>query len=278
MGINSNIPNFDPKSLLEAYLADDPSLLKPYYDLEIDYEKSDLNRLWNTGTGRVIYKYHMEYGYDDSGRDGVHVWGATNMFMPNWTQIMEWRSQGLIAVNDWVTGSTYHVFIARNKGVRKVTQEMIYDECAYSCSTEGVFEEIQTIYRLGIHDRKIARYISIRDWVDATYNNYIKLIENYKKLNLEKCDFDELVITWLKPVVEILQNKEGKPEWEDIDNQGIADILGIDIEVVSAITRKSIGNLRRKDVDAELAKIEDRRNYYRSIKPKAFIKDIVEKM
>lgn len=273
LGINTNIPAFNPKSILDAYLADDPSLLKPYYDLEIDYENSQLQRLWETGTGRVVYRYHVYRDTDNSGCEGVVVEGDTQMFEPNWWQINEWKDQGLIFVRDETTGGKNRVFIGKNPYVRKVNQDMIYEECLECCSSMYALEDIQTIYRLGIHDGKIAKYISMKDWVGITYENYLKLVEIYKQNNINKLSFDREVYTYLKQVAEILINAE-----DDIDNQTIADQIGTTIDVVNAITRKSISTLKRTDTDAMLQKIDNQISDYASINPKEFVELTISKM
>lgn len=273
IGINSNIPSFNPKSILDAYLHDDPTLLKPYYDLEIDYDNSQLERLWNTGTGKVIYRYHVEKGVDPSGSEGVWVSGDTQVFYPYWAQINEWKDQGQIFIRDESTGGKNCIFIGKNPYVRKVNQEMIYQECLRCCSTQYALEEIQTIMRIGIHDGKQARYISLKEWIDTTYKNYLNIVETYKKNNIDRLSFDRKVYTYLKEVAEILINSK-----TDISNEEIAEQLRIEIDVVNAITRKSISTLKRVDSKAMLDKIDENTNYYKSIIPEQFVESIISKM
>lgn len=273
LGINTNIPNFSAKSILDAYLHDDPSLLKPYYDLEIDYELSDLERLWNKGIGKVIYKYHVWEGYDDAGVQGVYISGDTQVFSPDWSVINEWKGQGLVFTRDETTGGKPVVFIGRNKGVRKVNQEMIYEECLRCTSTYNVFEEIQTIYRLGIHDGIIARYISMKEWVDIVYKNYLKLVDKYKKTHIKQLDFDTLVYTNLKDVASLLLNTT-----EDISNEDISNQLNLPIDVVNAITRKSISTLKRVDTESVLNNIKLRRKEYTDLVAEEFINSVIERM
>jgi len=273
LGINTNIPNFSPQSILDAYNNDDPSLLKPYYDLEIDYENSQLERLWEKGIGKVIYKYHLEVGTDNNGSDGVWVYGDTNVFIPDWTQIEEWKSQGLIFTRDESTGGKPCIFVGRNKGVRKVNQEMILEELQRCTSSANVFSEIQTIYRLGIHDSEVARYIPMKEWVEVTYNNYLEIFERYRKGNIDKINFDIKVNTYLKQVAEILMTAE-----HDITNQEIADQLEIETEVVNAITRKSISTLKRVDTDSIIKSLKQKRKEFKNLDVIEFINSTVAKM
>jgi hypothetical protein len=272
IGINTLIPSFSPTSILEAYLKDDPYLLKPGYDLEFDEDLCEFERLWKTGKGRIIYKYHVEYGWS-GGNDGVYVWGDTQLFSPDWSLIEEWRSQGLLFIRDETTNGKPKIFIGRNKGVRKISTEDIYNECIKCTSSYYALQEIRTRYRIGIHDNKKAIYIGLRDWIDITYKNYLNLIELYKSTNIEKLNFDIDVYTYLKQVAEILINTE-----KDITNQQIADQLGISIDIVNAITKKSISTLKRTDTESKINSIKNKKYEYDSIKPKEFVKSIVLKM
>ena len=128
-------------------------------------------------------------------------------------------------------------------------------------------------YNIGIHDGKVARYISMKEWIDTTYSNYLNLVETYRQENLKQLEFSKLVQTYLKQVAEILLTSEG-----DITNQDIADKLGIDLEVVNAITRKSISTLKRADTESELIKIGNNIKYFKKLSPSEFTKSIVEEM
>lgn len=273
LGMNTNIPSFDPKSILDAYLNNDPSLLKSYYDLEIDYENSELDRLWNDGVGRVIYKYHITPETDASGCQGVAIEGDTQVFIPNWEQIDDWRDQGLLFVRDESTGGHNRIFIGKNKNVRKISVDDILEECNLCCSSLYTFSQIQYTYKLGIYDGTIGRYISMKEWVDTTYKNYIDLISKYKEKNIDKLNFDKSVYNNLRSVADILMNAEN-----DISNEEIANQLEISTDIVAAITRKSISTLKRCDTEGMIASIDGKINYYDSIKPKKFIKTIISEM
>lgn len=272
IGINTNIPAFSAKSLLEAYLADDPSLLKPGYDLEFEEDLCELDRLWETGKGKVVYKYHVEMGWS-GGNDGVYVSGDTHLFKPDWSTIDEWRNQGLVFIRDESTEGKNVIFIGRNKGVRKVTQEMIYEECLRCCSSDHALDPIRTQYRIGIHDGKIARYISIKEWVDITYKNYLSIIEDYKKTNIESIKFDIKVYSHLKEVAELLINAT-----HDITNQEIADTLSLELDIVNAITRKSISTLKRVDTNSIIKSLKAKILEFDNINAEEFVKEVVLKM
>lgn len=273
IGINSQTPSFSPQSLLEAYLNDDPSLLKPYYDLELDYENSDLEALWRTGKGKVNYKYRVYKDVSSDGSDGVYIEGDTHLFYPDFSQLLEWRDQGRIFLRDESSEGNNALFIGRNKGVRAVNQEMIYEECLRCTNTSNIYYPMNQVYKLGINDGKVARYIPMRDWIDTTYKNYVNLIESYKKAKTSQAEFEILVYTHLKSVAEILINSK-----DDVSNEAIAEKLGIDLDVVNAITRKSISTLKRVDTESKIESLHDSISWYKSINPEDRIKETISKI
>jgi hypothetical protein len=64
----------------------------------------------------------------------------------------------------------------------------------------------------------------------------------------------------------------------DITNQDISDELGIDIEVVNAITRKSISTLKRVDTEPIIKSLKQRRKEFKNLDVIEFINSTVAKM
>ena len=273
MGINTALPNFSAKSLLEAYLNDDPSLLKPYYDLELDYENSELDRLWRTGGGYIYYKYHVDYDEDSDGCRGFAITGDTNHFYPDWSQIDEWREMGQVFIRDESTGGKNRIFVGLNKYVRKVSLEMLEKEILRCTSSMAGLTQIENFMRLGIYNGEQSEYIPLRDWINITYDNYIKVVEKYKSDNIEKLEFQILVNTYLPQVAKILQEDD-----KGLTDEEIADMVGTTADVVAAICRKAIRNLQRIDVQHEIKKLKTKIKEFKAIDPIQFIQDTVNKM
>lgn len=272
IGISTEIPAFSPKSIIDCYLNDDPSLLRPAFDIELDEENSDLHSLWNKGYGNVNWKYKVTKSYSDDGTDGVYIEGNTFMFTPDWTTFEEWRSHGWIFIRDESTGEKGRVFIGRNKGVRSINQDQIYDEAVRCASSVNVTSPHKQVMRPAVYDGELARYISLKEWVDNTYTNYVGLINKYKSHNLDRLAFNKKVYTHLKDVAKLI--------FEDpaIEEDTIISKLGIELEVVKAILRKTIKTLMKADTDYELSKIQDDISYYESINPDDYIKNLINNL
>lgn len=273
IGINTEIPSFSAKSMLDAYLNDDPSLLKSHYNLELDYELSELNSLWETGKGRVVYKYKCWKGNSDDGTDGVYLEGDTNLFLPYLDNILVWRNQGRVFIRDESDNGVNRIFIGRNFNIRAVNQDMIYEEVSKYASSHNSKLPHKQMYRLGIHDEGKAFYIPMKDWIHLSYTNYKSLVESNKARNIADLEFKILVNTHLKQVAELLLEST-----TDISNQEIADTLNIELDVVNAITRRSIATLKRVDTEQEIANYKATITSYENIDPDKFIKELVDKL
>lgn len=268
LGISTEYPAFCPRSILEAYLADDPQLLKPAYDIDLDYENSDLDGIWNTGYGRIIWKYKITKGYNGA-TDGVYVEGDTSLFTPVWDQINIWRDQGRVHVIDESRGDKGKVFVGRNKNIRAVNQDMIYEElkrCTTSLTATAAHKQVM---RLAVHDGVRARYLSMKEWVNFTYTNYERLLENYRSEKIRNLEFSKSVYNNLRSVAKLIFDDP------DITVESIIETLSLNEEIVKAILRKSINTLRNCDTDSEISKIEDGIAYYTNIIIKDRIKELI---
>ena len=86
-GISTIYPNFSPVSMYKALVEDNPKLLEPNVNLLIDKENSELQRLWETGKGRVIYSYKLTPYTNEDGKDGFMFEGDTCIFTPSLKKI-----------------------------------------------------------------------------------------------------------------------------------------------------------------------------------------------
>lgn len=272
LGISCDIPAFSVSSIIEAYRANDPSLLRPAFDIELDYELSDLQGLWDNGYGRIVWKYHVEKDWSEDGSDGVYIYGNTLTFTPDWSVLDQWREQGRVFIRDESIGEKGSVFIGRNKGIRAVTQDMIYEEALRCSSSSEVILPHKQVMRLAVYDGKIARYISMKEWIDVTYTNYCRLIEEYKDKHIKSLLFQKEVYTYLREVAELIFDN---PE---ITQEEICDQLDLDLDIVKAILRKSINTLRKADTEYELSKIEDGISYYKSITADHYIDKLISEL
>lgn len=270
LGISTEVPAFTAKSIIECYRNDDPSLLRPAFDIEIDYENSDLDGLWRYGYGKIIHKYRVTKAWSEDGSDGVYIEGDTKTFTPDWSTFEDWQYWGWVFIRDESQGNKGKIFIGRNKGVRSVNQDMIYDEAIRCSRSDSVKITPKLIMRSAVHDGKQARYISLKEWVDFTYNNYLSLIDSYKERNIKRLEFNLEVYSRIDEVAKlILENPK-------ITEEEIHDKLDIDSEILSAILRKSIRTLMKVDSEYEKSKILESIDYYKNITGEDYINKFIE--
>ena len=159
-------PIFTERSLYEAYKANNPKLLKSKIDLLIDYDNSELERLWKTGKGKVIYSYKISRTTSPDGKtEGILFEGDTSMFAPNFKKFKQLSLEGKVYGEDVsdINGEKY--FIGRVPGARGITIEDI-EGIARKCCYDD------TTYNLMVTDQNTCFRIPMYDWLDYTYKNY----------------------------------------------------------------------------------------------------------
>lgn len=96
LGISTDLPNFSAKSMYHAYINDDPTLLEPGIDIDMDKSKSDLKGIWNEGRGRIVYKYRWSRIKGPDGNPGMLIEGDAGIFVPRLKRIKDWQAEGNI--------------------------------------------------------------------------------------------------------------------------------------------------------------------------------------
>lgn len=264
-GAFTRIPIFTATSLYEAYMADDPSLLKAPYGLEIDYECSDLEELWKTGKGRVTYQYKVYPGTSDDGSKGAYIEGIPEYFVPDVGAFEEYRASNKVFINDESDKTCSRLFIGKNKNIRVISQDEIY-ELAWGAS------RYSKVYQLNVSFGDYVCIIPLREWLDLTYKNYLTLTNNYKENNIAKLQKEEKVFTWARKVADTFLKDTEK------SNSDIANELQIEEEIVSAVLRRSIGSLRKTDFEPKLNAVRKQIEEFSGLVPEKYTEDIIMKL
>jgi len=101
VGISCVYPNFSPKSLYLAYINNNPLLLEPNMNVFIDKANSELQRLWETGKGRVIYSYKISRAASPDGKtEGILFEGDTGIFTPKINKFDKLVNDGKVYIED----------------------------------------------------------------------------------------------------------------------------------------------------------------------------------
>jgi len=261
-GVNTRTPVFSCESMLDAYFNDDPKLLKPSIDIELDYDNSELDRLWNTGIGNVTYSFHCKWGNSKSGQ-GVYISGDPTLFKPSLSVLEKLVTEGKIFINDETDRTGQKIFISRNYNIKSISWEYLLDLCK-SASTK------MRTYRLTVCEGDKAYLIPLKEWLKVSVENYLRLVDVLKSDKISKYEFDRLVYLNLPRVAEYLFNHRNS------NNEEISNELELDIEIIRAILQKSINTLKNTETTEKVNSIMGKINYYKSLNPSDYLKTIIK--
>lgn len=266
-GISTVYPNFSPVSLYRAMVENNPMLLEPNVNLIIDKENSELQRLWETGKGRVIYSYKLTPYTNEDGKEGFMFEGDTCIFTPNLKKIEKYIDLGQVFVEDMTTknGPRMFVGLVNNRGTLKLDGlEKLCRQCCFDATT----------YLLNVTDGRSAFRIPLKDWLKYTYDNYIGLTKEVNRRNIEKVTFEIDVQTAL-PIISnyIINEKPGAT-----DNQIVKD-LGVNLEIVQAVMSKPINYLRKnKDTRERVKALKDKLKELKAFNPITAAEEVIMKL
>lgn len=249
-GLSINTPAFTMKSMIDAYLKDDPTLLKSTYGYALIDKNNSLNRTWLNGGGSIYYALKVGKLNLD-GIQGAFIQGSAEIFnLPKmkdpWNTILKWKKKGWVTINEIGKGES-KVFVGRNKGVTQIDQNDIYNKL-YECSVYR-----QMVVMKAICPDGIVHPIGLKIWLDKIFNNFISLLQQYKD---ERIKFIEYKIRVMKDF-EVIKNyiiehmKDTK-----MTTEMIAKNLNKDLKIVKEIDSYSVSKLRNTDSKKELKRLE----------------------
>lgn len=267
-GMNTSMPAFTPKSLLNAYLHDDPSLLKLPYKLLIDHENSEFDKLWTEGSGNIIMAFSVKQGYSlDGVTYGTVITGDPDIFRPTITEeLSDMIDQGKALMRDESGPEGNRLFIAREKRVSVISDDWIYEQCKL-----GAIKSIN--YRINVaHEGKVGA-IGIKDWVHITYTNYLKIMKCYFDDHIKDIEWKLLLLKYADQVMDEFQKSNLTAA-----NSDMASTLGIDEEIVADIMKSSLSSWRRMDKEKREKDLNDKLKYWKSLVPENVVIDLINKL
>lgn len=266
-GISTVYPNFSPKSMYEAYINNNPNLLEPNVDLLLDKQNSELDSLWKTGKGRVIYSYKLSPYTNEDRKNGFLFEGDTCIFTPNLRKINKYVEQGQVFIDDLtdIKGPKMFIGLVNNRGSLGLEGlEKLCRQCCYDA----------TVYQLNVTDGTTCFRIPLYDWIDYTYKNYIKLLKEVNKKNIEKVQFDIAVQEALPIISNYIINVN--PKASDTE---ISKTLNIHPKIVEAVMSKPINQLRKnKDNTSRIKGLRDKLKELKKFNPIAYAETVINRL
>jgi hypothetical protein len=269
VGISMIYPNFSAWSLYQAYLNNNPNLLEPNVDLILDKSNSELDKLWTTGEGRVIYVYKISRQKSPDGKtDGIlfETKDGTEIFTPYLKEFNKLEAEGKVFIEDLTDIDGAKLFIGRIPGARGITIDDI-EKIAQKCC----FKAIK--FALNVTNGSSAFRIPLYNWIDYTYKNYISLITNVNKKRIDKCKFDILVQESIPVVAGFINSKP------DATDEEIVKATKVPQEVVDIIMSKPISYIRKnKDTSDRIKVLKDRLVNLQKFNAVKFTEEIIKKL
>ena len=268
VGVMSEYPNFSPKSMFMAYKKNDPNLLEPNIDILIDKKNSELDRLWNTGKGRVIYSYKISRAMSTDGKsEGILFEGDTAIFTPKLKGFKKLIEAGKVYTEDITDEKGPKLFVGRVPGAKGITTKDIEDIARKICYDA-------TTYQLNVTNSKTTFRIPLKDWIDYTYKNYIELVSKVNAKKIEKCKFDIMVQEALPFIADYILNKNPKAT-----DSEISKALNIPVEVIEVVMSKPISYLRKnKDTSDRVKGLKDKLKELKRFDPIKYTEEIINKL
>lgn len=266
--VSTLYPNFSPVSLYHAYLENNPYLLEPRVDLEIDKKKSELENLWKYGKGKVVYSYHTKKVSDPSTkREGVLIYGDTSIFTPKLTKIKKLVEDGKVYMEDHTDETGPKLFIGRVPGARGFTVDDIWS------ITETIKSGTLNCV-LNVTNGQMTYRTPLYNWIDYTIKNYHQLISFANQDKIKKTTFDIKVQEAIPAVTDYILNKNPKAT-----DKELITALNLPAEIIAEVLKKPISNLRKnKDNGEKIKALKNKLKELKLFNPQAFTAEIINKL
>lgn len=266
-GIGCLIPNFSARSLIEAYLTDDPYKLAPNYNnITFNYAHCDFENMWIKGYANMAYLPTIRRGSTPDCSDGIFIETDNRFIVPNLPWVTQKVSEGRLFTRDESDGSGDRLFIGKYP---KIQEGMNYWE-AY-CIQNTEYAET---FRLYVTDGETTKLISLRDWIHFTYTRYLNYIEAMKSSRVAKLEREIRICELLPLVGACIHENPNADEWYITDFIG----NGTDINDVKACLSKPIRKLLKKEYGSEIESMKKSIIEVKSIDSKKYTMDILDKM
>lgn len=267
IGFRNDYCNFSPWSMYQAMIHDKPQLLEPNANLLIDKEKSELDKLWYQGSGRIVYSYKLTRTTDSYENPGILFEGDTFLFTPNFKKLNKLAEEGKVYMEDLTDKNGPKMMVSRVPGARGISIEDIEDLCRKCCYSNKT-------YNLNVTDGKTTYRIPLREWLKQTYNNFIELTKKHNLHKQEKVSFDIAVLENLPIVSNYIINENPKAKDEELSK-----VLGIHPDIISAIMSKPISYIRNnKDNSTRLKNLKAELKELKKFDPVKYTEEIIKKL
>lgn len=304
IGFAHRIPAFTAASMYQAWLKNDPTLLRlnygyslgDCYDSKSYYEhitnkikgknladqepisenKANLKKIWEQGEGRLTLGIPI-YNTEIEGKQGFLLVCDPALGTPKKSEkIQQWEKEGLIEVSD-LSDTTGKLFFALQPRVRRLSKEELLEEIKAKCNV-FIKNPLVTSYSFNVAQEKDGKgfvsKIGLYDWITFTHSNYTKLYQKYIDDALVKLDREELLWYSFQEVVSLLTDRKNPREDKDVVeivnsklSKGSKEDKAhlINIEIVKQIGEKAFNTYRTANPTKKLENIAKQRKLLKEL-------------
>lgn len=255
-GVISKIPAFSYQSILDAYKYDDPKLLKSAYGLRIDYEKSNLQKLWTKGSGKIHFEFDV-YKNPSNSKEVV-IEGNASVFKPKLDQIRAWEKQKLVYIRNEST-TNMRLVVGRVKGIRKITENEIYN----ACKEAGSIGSVNGTYIIMVAFNGSVVRLGIKQWLDITMKLYEATFTKWQSSTINSINTQIKILGLIPQVAELIKQDKSLRE--------ISTELNEKERLIKIIEDKPLKMMRKTDFSSRIKKLEIQREKVESSKVEDFI-------
>lgn len=268
LGVSVVYPNFSPKSLYQAYIHDDPKLLEPNVDLLLDKNNSELEKLWRTGKGRIIYAYKISRFKEDN-IEGIlfETKDGTDIFTPKLNKFKKLVEDGKVFIEDRTDETGSKLLVGRVPGARGVTIDEIEAIARKSCYDA-------TTYNINLTDGSSVFRMPLKDWLGYTMNNYMEFVSKVNQKRIGEVEFAIKVQQSLPLIADYIININPSASDSEISNK-----LGIEEEVVKEVMSKPISYLRKnKDTSERVKALTGKLKELKKFDARKFMESVINRL
>ena len=268
LGVSVVYPNFSPKSLYQAYIHDDPKLLEPNVDLLLDKNNSELEKLWRTGKGRIIYAYKISRFKEDN-IEGIlfETKDGTDIFTPKLNKFKKLVEDGKVFIEDRTDETGSKLVVGRVPGARGITIDEIETIARKSCYDA-------TTYNINLTDGSSVFRMPLKDWLGYTMNNYMEFVSKVNQKRICEVEFAIKVQQSLPLIADYIINTNPSAS----DNE-ISKKLGIEEEVVKEVMSKPISYLRKnKDTSERVKALTEKLKELKKFNARKFMESVINRL
>jgi len=259
IGGSVKIPSFTPRSLIRAYLKDDPYLLENTYGCDI-FDKSDIINVWEIGKGKLGIKLNT---YEENG--SIYMKGYFPFAKPRLKTLLEWRSWTKLIIKDLSTVEPLIEF-TKVPRVQYPNYEDIFNE------VDKASKSSITYWVKAVNTDGCVYNIGVRDWIDITFSNYVNLLESKRRESIEACKYQIKLYTYFEEIANLILSKR------DWTYDKIASKLNIEEQIVEDIGKKSINTLRTLNPNKKIKEYEYGIDEWEKLDCKKYTTNLIKKL